>query len=211
MAAPAERAAAGRRRHIRAPLVLLLAVTAAALVARALMVAAPAVLTVEHPLPRADVLVVLGGEVEARSARAAELFLAGKAPAVLVTGYAQCRQMRRQLVRAGVPASAIHMECRARSTLENAVFSLPTLHRLEARSAIVVTSWYHTRRALDCFRQAGAGITFGSAAAGHPGDGLARSLVLLEYAKSLWYRLPVGRDCGAAQGAAPGAEGGPFS
>ncbi len=51
-----------------------------------------------------------------------------------------------------MPREAIQIECAAQNTWENAEFSAPILTAMGARRAILVTSWYHTRRALACFR-----------------------------------------------------------
>jgi uncharacterized SAM-binding protein YcdF (DUF218 family) len=60
----------------------------------------------------------------------------------------------------GVPASAIELECNSKTTRENAEFSIALLRKRGAKSAIIVTSWYHSRRALRCFRHYGPDIQF---------------------------------------------------
>ena len=49
---------------------------------------------------------------------------------------------------------------RATDTLENAEFSLPLLRQLKARRAILVTTWYHSRRTLACFEHFAPDIVF---------------------------------------------------
>ena len=108
------------------------------------------VLTIDSGDTKADVLVVLGGG-DGRAERAAELFKQGAAPHVLVTGYGDCAYNVQVLEKSGVPASAITAEPTALSTLENATISIPLLRKLGAHRVILVTSWYHSRRALACF------------------------------------------------------------
>ncbi len=65
-------------------------------------------------------------------------------------------RMRDELVLRGIPSSAIRMEYRGLNTHEQAV-NVQHLLGPEAldRPILVVTSGYHMRRAVDCFRKAG--------------------------------------------------------
>jgi uncharacterized SAM-binding protein YcdF (DUF218 family) len=107
-------------------------------------------LTVESGDTKADELVVLGGG-DGRAMRAAVLFRQGAAPGVLVTGYGDCESNVELLEKNGVPASVITLEPKASTTLENAKFSIPLLRKLGAHRVILVTSWFHSRRAMACF------------------------------------------------------------
>ncbi len=69
------------------------------------------ILCVESGDVHADALVVLGGDFGDRSARAAELFRQGVAPKVIVSGAGDCTINLQSLTNAGVPASAIQLEC----------------------------------------------------------------------------------------------------
>ncbi len=60
----------------------------------------------------------------------------------------------------GVPAAVITKEDRSISTLENAKFSIPILRQMGAHRVIIVTSWYHSRRALACFEHLAPDIQF---------------------------------------------------
>jgi hypothetical protein len=100
------------------------------------------ILCVDSGDVHADALVVLGGGGLERPSRAAELFHSGTAPRIVV------------------PASAIELECNSKTTRENAEFSIALLRKRGAKSAIIVTSWYHSRRALRCFRHYGPDIQF---------------------------------------------------
>lgn len=138
----------------------------------------------------ADVIVVLGGKAPERADRAAELFLAGDAPKILVSGADDALDNRRVLVARGVPQSAILLEDQSQSTRQNAQFSLPLLRSLGARRVVVVTSWYHSRRALRCFRHYGGELEFYSRPA-HAGfaRGEWRSRHMWRYIRSEYVKL----------------------
>ena len=108
------------------------------------------VLTVDIGPARADVLVVLGGKPD-RAVRAAELFKQGEAPEILVSGNGDAQNYKTVLIKSGVPAQNISLEAKSRTTRENAEFSIPLLRQMGAHRVIIVTSWYHSRRALMCF------------------------------------------------------------
>jgi uncharacterized SAM-binding protein YcdF (DUF218 family) len=110
------------------------------------------ILCVQNENARADAIVVLGGDFGERSTHAAELFRSGAAPKIIVSGAGDCTYNMQVLRSAGVPASAIEVEGRSMSTRENAEFSIPLLRAEGAKRVIIVTSWYHSRRALHCFR-----------------------------------------------------------
>lgn len=109
-----------------------------------------------------DVLVVLGGGSYERPTRAASLFREHVAEQVIVTGARDYETNRRLLIQAGVPASAIQIEPRASSTRENARFTIELLRKQGAHRVILVTSWYHSRRTLNCFRHYAPEIQFSS-------------------------------------------------
>lgn len=116
------------------------------------LVSAGSLLVVEDPPAQADVIVVLGGDGPPRATQAAKLWHDGLAPLVLVTGYGDCDFIRDMLVRLGVNVEAISKECLSLSTWENATFAEPILIEMRARRAILVTSWFHSRRAVKRFR-----------------------------------------------------------
>jgi uncharacterized SAM-binding protein YcdF (DUF218 family) len=99
----------------------------------------------------ADVIVVLGGGSHERPLRAAELFKARAAPRIIISGEGDDEINRQLLISNGVPASAIEIEGKSTTTRENAEFSIKLLRAEKIRSAIIVTSWYHSRRALKTF------------------------------------------------------------
>jgi uncharacterized SAM-binding protein YcdF (DUF218 family) len=128
------------------------------------------VLTVDSGPVRADAIVVLGGGMGERPVRAAELFSERAAPKIIVTGGGDTGDNVRLLGARGLPASAVEVEPRARSTKQNAQFTIPLLRRLgsERRAqgaegplrVIIVTSWYHSRRALHAFQHYAPDIQF---------------------------------------------------
>ena len=150
----------------------------------------------EESLPgQADYLVVLGGESGQRVIGAAELYHAGVAPRVFVSGQGDCLVIVRRLVMAGVPTDRIDHECESGSTMENARMTRQTLADKDVRSAVLVTSWYHTGRALKAFRQVWPEVTWGARGV-FPGDTFAKSIpvyeagtILAEYIKRAWYAI----------------------
>jgi len=108
----------------------------------------------------ADVIVVLGGGVHERPLRAAELFKQHAAPRIIVTGAGDDDINRQLLLQAGVPASAIEVEGDSRTTMETAEFTIRRLRAEKVRRAIIVTSWYHARRALKTFEHVAPEIQF---------------------------------------------------
>ncbi len=179
------------------------------------------ILTVESGPVQADVIVVLGGGSGERAVRAAELFQQGAAPRVIVSGNGDAAWNRRILVRRQVPPAAIELEPDSRSTRENATFTIARLRAAAKPVALVpdkpapnvqvepkkprqktrvilVTSWWHSRRALCCFEHYAPEMVFYSRPAyfGYPRSewklqGMRR-YVRLEYIKLLGYWLGYG-------------------
>ena len=108
----------------------------------------------------AEVIIVLGGGSHERPERAAELFKVHAAPRILISGEGDDEINRQILLKAGVPAGAIEVEGKSRTTKENAEFSVTKLRSEKIRSAIIVTSWYHSRRALQTFEHYGPELKF---------------------------------------------------
>lgn len=73
-------------------------------------------------------------------------------------GITEAEAMRNWLVGHGVPAQRIHVENRAGSTVQNALFSSRILGDLGATGAVVVTSPNHIRRAVADFIVAGTHV-----------------------------------------------------
>jgi uncharacterized SAM-binding protein YcdF (DUF218 family) len=147
---------------------------------------------------KTDAIIVLGGDSTSRAVRAGQLFMRGLAPRIVIAGDGDCRYIEEILIQAGVPQDRIEVECLSRNTWENAQLSEPILRRLGVRSAIVVTNWYHSRRALICFRAAAPDIVFFSSPIGQPTPflrliGTSEGVnVMREYVKLAWYAVRYG-------------------
>jgi len=157
------------------------------------------ILTIDSGDVKADALVVLGGGADQeRPQRAAEIFQKGLVPLVLVSGTGDCNINVNILERNGVPPKAILIENRSKSTLENARFSISILREKGAHRVIIVTSWYHSRRALKCFEEMAPDIKFDSCPSywGYaPSEWYAkkvRGYVLYEYVKLFGYWICYG-------------------
>ena len=128
-------------------------------------------------MPRADVIVVLGGNTQANRAnwfepynratasdridRAAALYFAGRAPKILLSGGAlegkisEARVMAKILRQRGVPESALILENDSRFTYENAQLSDRTMQTNHLKRALLVTSALHMPRAQATFIKRG--------------------------------------------------------
>lgn len=110
---------------------------------------------------KADVIIVLGGGgSHERPEHAADLYFQHAAPRILVSGAGDDEINRHILLKLGVPSSAIELESKSTTTRENAKFSIKMLRVQKVHSAIIVTSWYHSRRALRTFQHFGPDIKF---------------------------------------------------
>ncbi len=155
-------------------------------------------LCVDSGAVKADVMVVLGGGSHDRPERAVELFKERAAPRILVSGLGDCKISRQFLIESGVPSRLIEMENQSRTTKENAIYAVKLLRKQGARRVIIITSWYHSRRALACFEHYGPEIRFYSRPsyfaylrADWPQHDLARR-IYLEYPKLLGYWMCYG-------------------
>jgi uncharacterized SAM-binding protein YcdF (DUF218 family) len=148
---------------------------------------------------KADVLVTLGGD-SGRELYAAELYRLGFAHKIILSGCgSSARQMAKRAIQAGVRAEDIILEEKAESTYENAVFSRNIMIQKQYRSAIVITSPYHMRRAKlvfdRVFKKTGVKLLYCSTNdSGFNVDGRCvsendRRLVRKEYVKLLYYWL----------------------
>lgn len=104
-----------------------------------------------------DMQVVLGGNTRERSGISRVLWSRHPTP-VLVTG--DDGLIVSELIRLGVGEGEIIHESRAHSTWENASLSVPILQSHGVRSAVIVTSGYHSARARSCFEKLAPGIRF---------------------------------------------------
>ena len=151
------------------------------------------ILSVSSPLQTSDVIVVLGGEPVVRAEHAARLATNGLAPRVIVSGRGDCESNRRVLVARGVAAKRIEVECASRTTQENALETVKLLRAQKCRRVIIVTSWFHSRRALSSFRKYAPEIEFLSAPVPRTKPWkFERGYIVSEYLKTAAYALRYG-------------------
>jgi uncharacterized SAM-binding protein YcdF (DUF218 family) len=112
-------------------------------------------LIVQDKLEKADAIVVLAGDSNGeRVAQGVELYKKGYAKFILMSGgpvmwketYAE--NMRRQARSLGIPDKDILVQAQSESTYEDARFSYTILKERNVRSIILVTSPFHSRRAM---------------------------------------------------------------
>jgi uncharacterized SAM-binding protein YcdF (DUF218 family) len=113
-------------------------------------------LVVDQAPQQADVIIVLSGGLD-RVEHAVSLYQAGYADKILLSG-SVTRSMRQQAIALGVPADHILLEDKSNTTNENALYSFKVMQSQGFKSAIVVTSPYHTRRSGIIFREHFQGI-----------------------------------------------------
>jgi uncharacterized SAM-binding protein YcdF (DUF218 family) len=118
------------------------------------------ILTVDSGTVKADVIIVLGGGSHERPLRAAELFKEKAALRIIISGEGDDEINRQLLLKAGIPVAAIQVEGKSQTTRENAEFTIKLLRTEKIHSAILVTSWYHSRRALKTFEHFAPDLTF---------------------------------------------------
>ena len=111
----------------------------------------------------APVIIVLGGESGERTDRALELMRAGSAPKILFSGAGSEPLAKTKLREAKISETRLLLESKSTSTYENARFTVAFLREQKITNAILVTSWYHSRRALACFHHAAPEMHFQSA------------------------------------------------
>jgi hypothetical protein len=126
-------------------------------------------LAVTDPLAKADAIVAISGDAGPRVVAAVDLWKRGYANVIVFSGGAldprsasSAELMKRQAIRLGVPAEHIVLEPEAATTEENARLVAELMRDANLRSAILVTSPYHQRRASLHFAREFArfGLTF---------------------------------------------------
>jgi uncharacterized SAM-binding protein YcdF (DUF218 family) len=175
-------------------MMLLIILPCAVLFGIAAMFYSEPVLTLQDDGSKADVIVVPGGDGPPRAAQAARLWKEGRSPLILITGDGDCLFNKQIMVHDGVKPSAILVECQSGSTWQNAYYSAPVMRGIQARKALIVTNWYHSRRAIASFRAACPQMHFSSSPiggdgrqVGFPSTSADLELVAKEYVKLGWY------------------------
>lgn len=156
----------------------------------------------QTPPAKSDAALVLGHRLESdrpsaelvrRLEKAVELYAAGVAPVLMVSGgksepdaRSESDVMKNYLMANGVPPEQVVTESQARSTRENFRFSLPLLKQRHIRSLLVVTTKSHLCRAMIMAESQGleaAGIVTTGVAADFPDDITAVLSVITEAVK----------------------------
>lgn len=187
-----------RRRWRKLALATLLTVCLAAFAVVAGLYWSDWVLTTEDPPVVADTMVVLGGEWVYRPKHTLELYEQQLAPGIIVSGQGDASAIKRWLTARGVPGSAIKVEGKSLNTMQNAEFTVPLLRERNARRVILVTSWFHSRRAVACFEKVAPEIEFISLPTvadrpkPHWPNRYERKMVLREYLKLAGYLVRYG-------------------
>lgn len=139
---------------------------------------------------KADAIVAIsGGDTAARADEAIKLYQHGWADTIVFSGAAADKSgpsnaevMASFAVQAGVPATDIIIESRSKTTSENALETKDIFAEYGIKTAILVTSAYHQRRALLEFDYRVSGVEFRS----HPvhDDN--------QWSSSWWWATPTG-------------------
>jgi uncharacterized SAM-binding protein YcdF (DUF218 family) len=148
----------------------------------------------EEPKP-ADVIIILSGD-RARAEHGISLYKLGYANALLFTG-SSAQRMGRQAMSSGVTEDHILVEDESDTTFGNAKNSLEIMKTRGYKSAIVVTSPSHTRRASIIFDHFSRGMDFTICSIPYDSsisnnwwkDRSATRAVINEYMKLIWHYL----------------------
>lgn len=147
----------------------------AALVFLVLLASSGWFLVLDKP-EKSDVILVLAGEADQRPARALELLGEGYAPHVILDVPAQTRiyqssqlELAQRYV-AGLPNAGAITVCpiAGLSTKAESTDAATCIEKLGAHRVLLVTSDFHTRRALSTFRKAAPSFEYSVAAAHDP-------------------------------------------
>ncbi|BAF59279.1 MAG: YdcF family protein [Pelotomaculum sp.] len=142
-------------------------------------------------------IIALGGDSE-RELYAAELYRRGLAPRIIMSGCGSAaKQMAMKAAAAGVGEQDIIVENKSGSTYQNALYTKDIVLSRGFKSAIVVTSPYHMRRARlvfeRVFRNTGVKLFYCAAKnSGFNADGRCsskadRQITLREWIKLVYY------------------------
>lgn len=120
-------------------------------------------LIVDEQPQKADVIIILAGDLGARTEKGAALWREGYAPYIIVSGGTVYHNtnigelMAQHAVELGVPRQFIIVEPLAQTTFQNAVYSKAAMQQYGFNSAIIVSSDYHMQRVRLIFHRVFAG------------------------------------------------------
>jgi uncharacterized SAM-binding protein YcdF (DUF218 family) len=149
-----------------------------------------------NQLPRkSDVIIILSGDLGDRLVYGVKLYKLGYADKVLISG--NNKNMIEQALCLGIPKSSIITEEQSGTTFENAKYSSNIIKQQGYKSALVVTSRYHTLRTGIIFRQFFKGIDLTICAVPYDRgitiswwkDRYLTRFLIIEYLKLIWYFL----------------------
>lgn len=111
----------------------------------------------EDELAQADLILVFGGKRLERAEKAAELYKAGVAPRIFMTGgdkrgtgVCESIRLKEHAVSLGVPEEAIVTECESVNTMENVKMSAATIEKTigwaNIQNVVIISAPYHLRR-----------------------------------------------------------------
>jgi uncharacterized SAM-binding protein YcdF (DUF218 family) len=158
-------------------------------------------LIVSAPITKSDVIIVLSGGQGNRVDKAVELYKNGLSKTIIMTGETILtasipKHMKARAINQGIPASHIRIEDQSTSTYDHPTRCLPLIKELNAKSILLVTSNFHTRRSLKAFTKAYKTQNISVTICGAE-DNIEYSswwknsrdaeLILLEFSKHLWY------------------------
>ena len=115
-------------------------------------------LVIQHTPQKTDAIVVLSGGKSHRVNMGATLYQKGFAPKIIMTG-GYLHQisipylMKQEAIKKGVPSQNILLETNSQSTYDHPKFIHPILDKNNIHSITLVTSKFHTRRALQSFKK----------------------------------------------------------
>jgi uncharacterized SAM-binding protein YcdF (DUF218 family) len=145
-------------------------------------------LEVSQPPEKADFILVPSGGDAPRLAKAAELYADGYAPKILLAGFGKSdpgiESFRKKYK---IPSTALVIEPDATNTYTNATRSAPLLRKSGARTVILVTSWWHSRRALNMFRHVMPDVRFISVPTRRASWPVSRETLTIEFWKLGYY------------------------
>jgi uncharacterized SAM-binding protein YcdF (DUF218 family) len=152
-------------------------------------------LIVDEAPQKSDVIIVISGDSKNRLVHGAQLYKSGFADKVILSGFGMSIIPRITML--GIPESSILLEEKARTTFLNAKYSLKIVRENKFKSAILVTSPYHTFRASLIFGRFFRGIDLTICAVPHDSAmtenwwkyGSSFRVIVSEYLKLLFHYL----------------------